>query len=503
LQSDPAANSFGVGDFIRPGDRGEFHRGRASLQKHDCGPLESVLRAEHPINQLRAELIEAVSAQVVRHRGQKHTPSHLHHLHEVGNGHREIENVLEGAGFHHRVKPLPKLLWYGLIQIMDDAGAFVRGGIDRFQGANANNFLKKTVGVFPKLISLEHRPGSRMHAAKRFQFSTMQIQLLPANSERMLETYTGPLRSQQPFGVSVEKPHAEIIAATRRRSQKTAACGRRKRRAGGKTARSHILVYSSRIHTNSMNIRQTIKSLLEKIAINFPVYRPLFARQCQTRDLLREMEIGVVIDAGAYIGSYAQELRSWGFKGKILSFEPVPGSYARLCQAMHGDPDWSGLQYGLSDSTRKAVINTYPANDFNSLLPLKDESMAAYEFGGSKSTDVEIQLRRLDEVLPAPLAGNESARVFLKMDTQGHDLSVFSGALGVLDRISGLQSELAVVQLYHGAPAISESLSVYREHGFIPVGFHPVSQTLRGNRVTPEFDVLFNRFSGLFSPTRP
>ncbi len=247
-----------------------------------------------------------------------------------------------------------------------------------------------------------------------------------------------------------------------------------------------------------MGIRETVKLLLEKIAINVNGYRPLFARQCQTRDLLREMEIDVVIDAGAYKGSYARELRSWGFKGKILSFEPVPGSYAKLCQTMRGDPDWSGLQYGLSDSSRKAVINTYPANDFNSLLALRDEAMEAYEFGGSKSTEVEIQLRRLDEVLPALLAGSESPRVFLKMDTQGHDLSVFNGALGVLDRIVGLQSELAVIQLYQGAPTISESLSVYREHGFIPVGFHSVSQTLRGNRVTPEFDVLFSRFNGLF-----
>ena len=78
----------------------------------------------------------------------------------------------------------------------------------------------------------------------------------------------------------------------------------------------------------------------------------------------------------------------------------------------------------------------------------------------------EVDVRRLDGLLPALLRNLPSPRLFLKMDTQGYDLEVFRGAKNCLNWIVGLQSEISVIPLYTGMPHYLESLREYEEHGF-------------------------------------
>jgi hypothetical protein len=137
---------------------------------------------------------------------------------------------------------------------------------------------------------------------------------------------------------------------------------------------------------------------------------------------------------------FASALRSSGLEGTIISFEPVPSSYVLLQQRMGYDPLWSGHQYGLSDKSG-------------------------------------------------------TPRLFVKMDTQGHDVRVMMGATGVIDWIVGLQSELPAVQCYQGMPGMSEALQQYATYGFVPIGFYPVN-TFHASQITPEFDVLFSRYDG-------
>jgi len=83
----------------------------------------------------------------------------------------------------------------------------------------------------------------------------------------------------------------------------------------------------------------------------------------------------------------------------------------------------------------------------------------------------------------------------MKIDTQGHDLSVVRGAAGVLNHIVGLQSELPAVQIYDGMASMTTVLDYYFTCRFVPIGFHPVN-TMRDTQISPEFDVLFSRFEG-------
>ena len=59
------------------------------------------------------------------------------------------------------------------------------------------------------------------------------------------------------------------------------------------------------------------------------------------------------------------------------------------------------------------------------------------------------------------------------MDTQGHDLAVAAGAGEELKAFVGLQSELAMVQLYAGSPSYREALDFYASYGFTLSAFVP------------------------------
>lgn len=60
--------------------------------------------------------------------------------------------------------------------------------------------------------------------------------------------------------------------------------------------------------------------------------------------VLSELSIDLVLDVGANRGQYASELRSMGYRGRIISFEPLPSAFAELSTTLASDPLWEGLR---------------------------------------------------------------------------------------------------------------------------------------------------------------
>jgi FkbM family methyltransferase len=187
--------------------------------------------------------------------------------------------------------------------------------------------------------------------------------------------------------------------------------------------------------------------------------------------LLASLEIDCVLDVGANEGQFCSGLRSIGYEGRIVSFEPVPQAFAALSALMEGDALWTGHRIALGAERRTATIHVPDETSGSSFLkPLEDLHLESQE----------VAIERLDAVLPTLDTGVKAPRLFLKMDTQGFDLEVFKGASGCLDSILGLQSEISVVPLYEGMPDYLEALTTYEEAGFSLHNLSLVGRTSTG-----------------------
>ncbi|WP_425827347.1 FkbM family methyltransferase [Streptomyces fractus] len=207
-------------------------------------------------------------------------------------------------------------------------------------------------------------------------------------------------------------------------------------------------------------------------------------------EMLDHYGVNCVFDVGANVGQYGKRLRQFGYKGRIVSFEPVPRFLEKLRKRAEGDPDWHVFPCGLgrSDELRPMHVEW---NTMNSLLSPSDYGNAAYK-RFTKGRTEDIQVCRLDGVMDQALVGIQDPRPYLKMDTQGYDLEVFAGAGERVGDFVGLQSEVALLRLYEGSPRMEEALAEYEGHGFEVTGMYPVTREKSTGRVL-EFDCVMMR----------
>ena len=200
--------------------------------------------------------------------------------------------------------------------------------------------------------------------------------------------------------------------------------------------------------------------------------------------------VNCVLDVGAHRGEFAQLLRDAGYRGHIASFEPVPEAFAELERAAARDSAWTAYPWALGREEGVMPMNIV-VDTLSSLLP-------ATSFGARRHprlkepTVVEVPVRRLEAVLEEVLAPVTEPRPYLKLDTQGYDLEVFAGLGDRVTDFVGLQSEVALLQLYEDMPRMPEAITEYEAAGFEITGLYPVSRDVRTARVL-EFDCVMVR----------
>jgi FkbM family methyltransferase len=183
-------------------------------------------------------------------------------------------------------------------------------------------------------------------------------------------------------------------------------------------------------------------------------------------EMLGRHRVTVVFDIGANIGQYASSLRNNGYRGRIVSFEPLSAAHAELSANADLDPGWQvAPRSAVGAAVGKATLNISPESDMSSLLPLTDD--AAEKFASVRPTASETApLTTLAAELPRYAAADDV--IFVKSDTQGYEMEVLDGLADTADRIVGLQLELSLVPIYQGQPDYLTVLERVRELDFTP-----------------------------------
>lgn len=136
----------------------------------------------------------------------------------------------------------------------------------------------------------------------------------------------------------------------------------------------------------------------------------------------------VILDVGGNVGEVALRLaRRVGPTGCVLSFEPHPVTFSRLSAncALNQFAHLRPVRIGLSDRTTLGRIAEIKESHsgMNRLLSGGDS--------GSQSQGWEVELHSLDSYVE----GAGISRVdLIKVDVEGHEFSVLSGAKGVMRR---------------------------------------------------------------------
>ncbi|MFI6470787.1 FkbM family methyltransferase [Streptomyces sp. NPDC050516] len=173
--------------------------------------------------------------------------------------------------------------------------------------------------------------------------------------------------------------------------------------------------------------------------------------------LLARYEIDLVLDVGAHRGDFGAVLRAAGYRGRIVSFEPLRGPRAELRRRAALDDTWTVLPYALGDRTGQAILNVSgDAGPASSLLPMLPRHPRTVHTGKAI-----VETRRLDGLWEQLVAPGE--RVFLQLDVQGYEAQVLGGVGEFADEICGVRIGAPLVPLFEGGKLFDELLALTRE----------------------------------------
>ena len=119
----------------------------------------------------------------------------------------------------------------------------------------------------------------------------------------------------------------------------------------------------------------------------------------------------------------------------------------------------------LGNSNHETVINVANNLSSSSILSMKDahkEADPSVLYSGSE----KIQVFTLDNVWDKYF-NNFKPNYYLKIDTQGFERDVLFGAEKSLSKITGIQLEMSLVELYEGEWLFDQMLQFLSDKGFI------------------------------------
>ncbi len=145
---------------------------------------------------------------------------------------------------------------------------------------------------------------------------------------------------------------------------------------------------------------------------------------------------GAILDVGANVGNYSVMLRRLQVSLPIYAFEPHPRAFNKL-QDVAAIHHFIPVKRGAGDKVAQAVIYDYAGNGGSEHASMYKEVITG--FRESDAEEVPIEITTIDEFVAEHKIDKI---VLLKIDTEGHELSVLRGAMHSIR-----QRKVKVIQL--------------------------------------------------------
>lgn len=209
-----------------------------------------------------------------------------------------------------------------------------------------------------------------------------------------------------------------------------------------------------------MSLKAIKKNSLRNACLHF---RNRTASGDEFTNLMNNYGVDLVLDVGANIGQYARNLLRNGYRGRMVSFEPLPDAFGTLEASTWSFPNWQVENFALGAEDTTATFNVAGNSMSSSLQGMLDEHVEAAPESAYVAS-IDVQVRRLDSVFDRYFRDGD--RCYMKLDVQGHEHHTLAGSAGCLDQIVAIQMELSMHPLYDGQQLWKESIESMSEMGY-------------------------------------
>lgn len=238
-------------------------------------------------------------------------------------------------------------------------------------------------------------------------------------------------------------------------------------------------------------VKAAIQAVLHQFGLDIRRHPPADDIALRRVRILGENKITLVIDVGANTGQYARKLRSAGYTGRIVSFEPSSDPFTELSWHVAPDNAWECRQLALGEVDGEAKINVAGNSLSSSILPMCNLHLATAPDSAYVGTEM-ITMVRLDTVRSELIRNNDV--ICLKLDVQGYEMKVLSGATGTLPRTRVLEIELSLAALYEGQPSFCQMIDYLDGAGFDLVSLETAFKDPQSGRILQLDGIFVRRF---------
>jgi FkbM family methyltransferase len=236
-------------------------------------------------------------------------------------------------------------------------------------------------------------------------------------------------------------------------------------------------------------MKKIIKEIMRNCGLEVRNYK--LSDEAVLKRFVDLVNVELMLDIGANTGQSRDLMRKIGYKGRIISFEPLMSAHGILVSKSRDDSAWEiAPRMAIGDSTGECVLNISQNMASSSLLNM----LPAHVNAAPESVYVDretVSCATLDSVWNK-LITTESNNILLKIDVQGLEDKVLRGCTLNIKHIKGIQIELSVVPLYKGQKIFLEMLHIIDDLGFDLFALLPGFTEKETGRAL-QFDGLFIR----------